>query len=152
MIRVFLFALLVGCQPLLVSKGYQVDWEIKGEHSLFYHKFNRLFSQYKSLVTSYKPVKITLEFENVKNAPLVYIPSSKANEQVNVACWHMKYIVRYTIHIEGEPQRQGVLKTQCSYQDKDDYGNLLVIDRGYDKVMSQMMQEIVVVLNEMPKS
>lgn len=133
----------------MLQKNHEIEWDIKAPHTLFNHKFQQSFDQYKNMVSADIPTKITLMIKDPANAPLVYLPSQDAaqNNHVNVARWHMKYIIEYTIEAPGSPARKGILKTQCSYQDQDDYGNIFIADRGYDKMISQMMQEIVIILN-----
>jgi hypothetical protein len=144
-----LFIVLSCCHPLLVQKPYEVEWDIKSSHTLFNHKFQRAFNEYKHMVTADKPTKITLIIKKPANLPLVYLPSRDRQNKnhVNVDRWHMKYIIEYTIESAGSPLKRGTLKTQCSYQDQDNYGNIFIAERGYEKITSQMVQEIIIILN-----
>lgn len=141
----YLFLLLTFCQPLLYQKPYEIEWDVQGPHTLFQHKFLEEFEKQKRLISSDRPTKITLIIKTPTNNPLIY--SSQNSAHVNVARWHMKYEIHYTLEKFGENIKKGVLKTHYSYYDKDDYGNIFMAEKGYDKLISQMLQEIILILN-----
>ena len=138
------FVLLTFCQPFLIKKDHEIEWNIKAPHTLFHHQFMQSFNQNKHLVTADVPTKITLSIKEPTNAPLLYIPGK---DNVNVERWHMKYIIEYTIEAQGRPIKKGILKTQHSYQDFDDYGNILIAAKGNDKAIHAMLHEIILLLN-----
>lgn len=144
---VVLFLLLTFCQPLLKPKNYAVEWEIKAPHTLFHHQFMQSFDSYKHLITADSPTKIILTMKEPQSAPLIYSPAKEVHSSVNVERWHTNYAIEYVIESPGLETKKGVLKAQLSFQDHDDYGNILTSGRINEKVMHQMIHEMIIILN-----
>lgn len=151
-IFIVLILILTGCgfAPLYnESKNTSVSFNVTGQDDLLVHRVERELDRYSHFVCTGKSITVKLEIIDQTSQPLVYKQNitnpgtDQERKHMDVNRWHMRLFVKYIVEVDNKKIHDGILRVRHSFQDRDDFGNLFLEDKGKDKLISDLAKDLI---------